>query len=175
MNQIDYRKITKENTKDLQLPNEPFEIFGRMIVNRVGGKWLHETELFEKKSMMTFPNEVYDFEEINKTGFAFGAYAGEECVGLAIYQQDWAKYMYLSDLKVKKEYRKRGIAGELISKGMEEAKQCGNAGVFTIGQDNNLAACKFYLKQRFVIGGLNTHGYNHTSQEGKSDIYFYLE
>ena len=41
-------------------------------------------------------------------------------------------------------------------------------------RDNNLAACMFYLKNGFVIGGLNTHVYTGTSQEGKKTFYFIL-
>ncbi|WP_051258412.1 GNAT family N-acetyltransferase [Atopococcus tabaci] len=175
MNTITYKFITKETAQELRLPNEPFNIFGRMVVNRIEDEWSYTTELFDETTTMTFPEEAYDVDQINRDGFAIGAYDGEICVGLAVYQNEWAKYMYLHDLKVNKAYRKHGIAGELITRGLEEAKKRGYAGVFTIGQDNNLAACKFYLKQGFVIGGLNTHGYNHTPQEGKADIYFYLE
>ena len=83
--------------------------------------------------------------------------------------------MYLYDLKVNKEFRRKGIAEELISSGLKLVRSLGYAGIYTIGQDNNLAACKFYLKQNFVIGGLNTNDYKHTKQEGKSNIYFYLD
>ncbi|MBR6607453.1 MAG: hypothetical protein IKK98_02130, partial [Oscillospiraceae bacterium] len=47
--------------------------------------------------------------------------------------------------------------------------------IYTQGQDNNLAACRFYLKHGFVIGGLDTMVYNGTSQQGKSDVIFYLD
>ena len=42
-----------------------------------------------------------------------------------------------------------------------------------MGQDNNLAACQFYIKSGFRIGGVDTEVYNGTSQEGKADIIFY--
>ena len=38
---------------------------------------------------------------------------------------------------------------------MEEARNQGMRGVYTIGQDNNLSACLFYLKQGFEIGGFD--------------------
>lgn len=172
--QLEYKQLTKEMEADLRLPNEPFDLFGRMIVNRVNEKWSYETELFEIKDTMVFPDENYTFEEISKQGFAIGAYDQGICVGLAIYQIQWAKFIYLHDLKINQKYRKQGIAGELIRLGLKEAKRLNYKGVYTIGQDNNLAACQFYLNQGFVIGGLNTDGYRYTNQEEKSDIYFYL-
>ena len=62
---------------------------------------------------------------------------------------------------------------------MEAAKQTalakGYYGIYTQGQDNNPGACLFYLAVGFVIGGLDTHVYRHTQQEGKADILFYLD
>lgn len=175
MKSIEYRKITEEYAIDLQLPNEPFKVFGRMIINRNNEKWSYETELFTEAYYMTFPEEEYSFEMITRNGFALGAYENGNCIGLAIFQNNPGKYMYLYDLKVNKEFRRKGIAEELISSGLKLVRNLGYAGIYTIGQDNNLAACKFYLKQNFVIGGLNTDDYKHTKQEGKSNIYFYLD
>lgn len=172
---MEYRRITEETKDDLQLPNEPFELFGRLLVTRKNNQWSYESELFQEVDQMTFPNEAYDFDQIKKEGFALGAYKDGECVGLAIFQHHWNKYMLLQDLKVNRDFRKLGSAGELIKKGQQYASDFGYKGIYTISQDNNLAACKFYLKQGFEIGGLNTRDYQHTLQEGKADVYFYLE
>ncbi|UTI85064.1 hypothetical protein NIT60_13990 [Mammaliicoccus sciuri] len=48
-------------------------------------------------------------------------------------------------------------------------------GIYTIAQDNNLNANRFYLKYGFEIGGLNTKSYQFTQQKGKFDIYYYLD
>ena len=85
------------------------------------------------------------------------------------------KYMYLYDLKVNLDYRGLQIGKKLIEKSKEIAVKQGYKGIYTQGQDNNLGACLFYLKNGFVIGGLDTHVYTGTSQEGKSDILFYLD
>lgn len=172
---MEYKIITVENKQDIQLPNEPFDLFGRMHVNRMAGEWSYEIELFSERETMVFPEENYDIEQIENNGFAIGAYHNNICIGIAIYEFSWNKYIYLSDLKVKREFRKMGIAAGLIREGQKYAKKYEYKGIYTVAQDNNLAACKFYLKQGFEIGGLNTRSYGHTKQEGKFDIYFYLE
>ena len=65
--------------------------------------------------------------------------------------------------------------GEVIAKLKETAARLGYFGLYTQGQDNNLAACLFYIKVGFCIGGFDSNVYRHTSQEEKADIIFYTE
>ena len=85
------------------------------------------------------------------------------------------RYLYLEDLKVDRTLRGKGIGALLIGEAKKTALALGYRGLYTIGQDNNLAACLFYLKTGFRIGGLDTEVYKGTSQEGKADILFYLD
>lgn len=172
---ITYRKLTKDNEKDLNIPNEPVDIIGRLIVNRSDNEWTYSSKSFAEKTELTFPDENYDIKEILEKGTAIGAYDQDKCLGLAVMQDDWAKFMYLSDLKVNRAYRKQGIARKLIQECRKEAVKRKYKGIYTVAQDNNLIACQFYLNEGFEIGGLNTHGYKYTTQEHKSDIYFYLD
>ena len=82
--------------------------------------------------------------------------------------------MYLYDLKVSQNYRRRGVGAALIEKSMEIARSKNYRGIYAIAQDNNLAACRFYLKNGFEIGGFDDHSYAGSSQEGNADVYFYL-
>ena len=83
--------------------------------------------------------------------------------------------MYLYDLKVLKDYRKKGVATALMNKAMEICRLKGYGGIYTQGQDNNLSACLFYIKNGFYIGGFDNNLYKGTPQEGKADIIFYLD
>lgn len=85
------------------------------------------------------------------------------------------KYMNLYDLKVNQNCRGQGVGAALVEKAKDAAREKGCRGIYTRGQDNNLPACLFYLKRGFRIGGLDTDVYKGTSQEGKSDILFYLD
>jgi hypothetical protein len=62
-----------------------------------------------------------------------------------------------------------------MEKAEEVAKLRSYKGIYTRAQDNNLGACLFYLNNGFVIGGIDTHVYKGTSQEGKIDILFYKQ
>nr|MBQ8244047.1 GNAT family N-acetyltransferase [Oscillospiraceae bacterium] len=172
---MEIRRITKENAADLNLHNEPFAMPGRFIPELQAGVWSWRTEPFEKVETMTFPDENYDFDEISAKGIILGAYEDGECIGVAIYQDYWLKYMYLYDLKVSSAARGKGAGRALIAAGLEAARERGYMGIYTQAQDNNLNACMFYLKAGFRIGGFDNRVYEGTSQEGKADIIFYLK
>ena len=172
---IEVKQITAENAQDLNLKNEPFVMPGDFIPELKDGVWSYRTELYAQPQSMVFPDEDYDIEEVCSKGIVFGAYEDGNCIGVAIFEDYWLKYMYLSDLKVTTDARGKGVGKALIAAGLEAAKAKGYRGLYTIGQDNNLNACMFYLKAGFVIGGFDNHVYNGTSQDGKADVIFYLD
>lgn len=172
---IEVRVIDKEHSADIKLPNQPFQLFGRMIPMYADEQWGYKTELFPEESEMCFPDENYEFDAFSKNSVFVGAYDGDTCVGLAVLQQAWFKYMYLYDMKVNRDYRRAQVGTMLVEKMKEIAREHHYDGIYAVCQDNNLAACNFYIKSGFVIGGLDTKVYQGTSQQGKKDIVFYLD
>lgn len=175
MGEIVIRFIEEEHASDINIKNEPFKLFGWMRPSYQDGKWSFSTVENENIEWQRFPDENYDYEKMKKDYIFVGAYDGLVCVGLAILQKQWYKYIYLYDLKVNHSYRRQHIATKMIDVSCAYAKENGYRGIWTMGQDNNLAACLFYVKNGFRIGGLDTDVYIGTSQEGKSDIYFYKD
>ena len=170
---VEIRRIDKTHERDAQLPNEAFTVWGRMIPSLENGVWAYRTERFPEATEMRFPDFPYDVAE--RDSFFLGAYEGETCIGLAVLRKAMFRYLYLDDLKVNRAYRRQGVGAQLIDAGMEIARELGLAGMYTVGQDNNLFACLFYLKHGFQIGGFNNRDYRGTSQEDKADIYFYRD
>ena len=173
---IEIRRIDAQHISDINIPNEAFPVFGRIIPSFNNGHWTYKLERYHPENIteITFPNKDYVYEDMEDSVF-LGAYDGEKCVGLVILQPGFFKYMYLYDLKVNKKYRGQHVGQALIAKAKEIATQYGYYGLYTQGQDNNPGACLFYLNSGFYIGGLDTNVYRHTKQEGKADILFYCE
>jgi len=172
---VEIRKITRESKADLNLPNEPFEMPGKFIPSLQDGVWSYRVEPYAKPESMVFPDEHYDFEELSKNSVMLGAYDGGACVGLAICQEAFFRYLYLYDLKVNAAARGKGAGKALIRAALETARERDYRGVYTLAQDNNVNACRFYLQCGFRIGGFDNRVYSGTSQEGKGDIIFYLD
>lgn len=175
MKEISIRLIGRENASDINIKNEPFPLFGRMLPCYQDGKWSYTTRKNDKTEWDLFPDENYDFEKMEKEYVFVGAYDGSVCIGLAILKHQWNKYIYLHDLKVNQAYRGQHVATKMMNTAYEYAREHGYRGVWTIGQDNNLAACLFYINSGFRIGGLDTDVYIGTGLEGNSDIYFYKD
>ena len=177
MNQFTIRMIDVSCKADINIPNEPFKLYGRMLPAYQNGQWSYAVEQFDNSQIRDdrFPDENYDYDELAREHLFVGAYDGDKCIGLAILRHSWFKYMYLYDLKVNADYRGQHVGARLIEKSKSVALEHGYNGLYTQGQDNNLGACLFYLHNGFVIGGLNTHVYKGTVQENKSDIYFYCD
>ena len=166
---LEIKIIDEKHKQDVNIPNEPFALSGRMIPSYTDGQWQYTVEYADDISEMCFPDENYDYDEMKTNSVFVGAYADGKCVGLAVLQEAYFKYMYLYDLKVLKDYRKKGVATALMNKAMEICR------LYTQGQDNNLSACLFYIKNGFYIGGFDNNLYKGTPQEGKADIIFYLD
>ena len=174
---MEYRVIDRAHSGDIRLKNEPFSVYGRVIPALSEGKWDYSIRLFPKQKVteMCFPDENYDFDALAEDHVFIGAYDGSRCVGLAVLADSLFRYLYLEDLKVSQAYRRQGVGRGLIEKAVEVARQRHYNGIYTIGQDNNVSACQFYLKVGFEIGGFDNRVYRGTSQEDKADILFYLE
>ena len=114
-------------------------------------------------------DENYNYHEMKDYVF-IGAYEGADCIGLAILTPVFNPCLFLYDLKVKCKMRGKGIGKQLIKASYQYAIAKGYAGLYTVGQDNNLNACLFYLACGFEIGGLDTKIYENTKQSGKFDI-----
>lgn len=170
---IEIRQITKAGKDDANIPNEPFSLWGRMIPSLEDGKWEYRTETFAEADQMCFPDFPYDVEDKDAT--FFGAYDKETCIGVAVLRKAMFRYLYLEDLKVNQSYRGQGVGSMLVAACMKKAETDNMQGVYTIGQDNNLSACLFYLHQGFQIGGFDNRAYRGTAQEHKADIYFYKD
>lgn len=170
---IEIRRIQADRKADANIPNQPFVLWGRLVPSLQEGKWGYRTETFPERTEMCFPDFPYDPE--TDVGSFFGAYEGETCIGLAVLRREMFRYLYLDDLKVHRAWRGRGVGKLLLAACMDAAEAGHMQGVYTIGQDNNLSACLFYLRNGFEIGGFDNRVYRGTAQEEKANILFYRD
>jgi len=175
MSMVSVFRIDRTRREDLNFPQEPFEMPGRLVPTLQDGIWSWREELFAEEKTMCFPPENLNLQEINRDGAAFGAYIDGECVGLAVYRKGFFAYLYLQTLTVRRRARGKGAGKALLEAGKRYAQENGYRGIYLQAQDDNLNACRFYLQRGFQIGGFDNHVYAGSRQEGKADILFYLD
>ena len=97
---IDIHLITPERQAALHLPNEDFPLIGQLLPSYKEEVWSYQERLLadHDTSLMRFPDEAYDLQQINQAGFALGAFDKETCLGLAIFQDGFFAYCYLDYL-----------------------------------------------------------------------------
>ncbi|WP_088292098.1 streptothricin N-acetyltransferase SatA [Bacillus mycoides] len=98
-----------------------------------------------------------------------------QTVGVMVLKKNWNRYAYIEDIKVEKECRGLGIGRKLIEQAKQWAKDGEMPGIMIETQNNNVAACKFYEKCGFVIGGFDFLVYKGINEKNDEvAIYWYL-
>lgn len=107
---IEIKIIDAAHKDDINIPNEPFQLIGRMIPSYSDEQWNYSVRYFNEADItdVCFPDENYNYEEMKERSVCIGAYDSGKCVGLAILQDAWFQYMYLYDLKVSKKLSEEG-------------------------------------------------------------------
>lgn len=84
---MEIRLIDARHKGDINIPNELFQMFGRIVPTYDGERWTYTLFRFASEDIgeMCFPDENYNYDSMTDSMF-LGAYDGEKCVGLAILQ-----------------------------------------------------------------------------------------
>ena len=169
------KELTRQNIPDINKPNQPFKIIGKIIPVFSGEAWSFSEHLYEEESEKLYPNDEEQWEDYidnpDKTIFLY--YDNADCVGQVVLRKNWNKYAFIEDIAVAKSHRKNGIGAELIQTTIEWAKAKGLFGVMLETQDNNLLACRFYSKQGFKIGAVDTMLYANFDNADEKAVFWY--
>ena len=160
----------------LPRPQEPFEIIGRLVPEYNGRKWILSEELLDIPCEKLYPDDSYDpmMYIDNPNEAAFLAMLDGECVGSLRVGKRWNNNAFIDDLAVDRKHRGRGVGKLLMDNAVQWSKENGFNGLSLETQDNNLLACRFYLKYGFALGGIDTMVYTHPLYKEDIALYFYL-
>ncbi|PAF31015.1 GNAT family N-acetyltransferase [Paenibacillus sp. 7516] len=144
--------------EDIHKTNDSFNIYGRVVPSLQSGRWSYTEELYDETRETRFPDDQLDWSHyINREDQAlFLAYMNNTCIGQIRIIKDWNRFCYIENIATKKDYRGSGVGKLLLHKAEEWAKQRKLIGMSLEAQDDNLGACRFYVKQGFILGGADT-------------------
>ncbi|CAI9391054.1 MULTISPECIES: GNAT family N-acetyltransferase [unclassified Bacillus (in: firmicutes)] len=157
-NKIIITPLNIDLIEDINKTNDCFKLYGRVVPSLQSGKWSYKEILFEEIRETRFPDDKLDWSQyINREDKAlFLAYMNNTCIGQIRIMKDWNRFCYIENIATKKDYRGNGIGKLLLNKAEEWAKQRNLIGMSLEAQDDNLGACRFYVKQGFILGGADT-------------------
>jgi len=101
-----------------------------------------------------------------------------QIIGFIVLKKNWNHYAYIEDITVDKKYRTLGVGKRLVDQAKKWAKEGNMPGIMLETQNNNVAACKFYEKCGFVIGGFDFliyKGLDMTNDEVAMYWYFHFK
>ncbi|UOQ44871.1 GNAT family N-acetyltransferase [Halobacillus salinarum] len=172
--QIKIVPLTNDLIKDVNAVNDPFPIFGKIVPSFHHGSWSTEEVLFAEPEETSFPDDHLDWESyIDRDEKAlFLAYLHDECIGQLRIIKDFTRFCYIENIAVKKEVRKHGVGALLLKKAEEWARGHQLIGLSLETQDDNLAACRFYMKHGFQLGGMDLYRHLHNPHIDKALFWY---
>ena len=168
--------LTAATGRCLSLENDPFPLLGRLVPRYDGRTWTVGEELWETAGEKTYPPDPFEPADYmdSPDKALFLALAGEACLGRIRIGKSWNGDGRVEDLAVRRPCRGRGVGTALMDAAVAWAEEKGLDGLTLETQDNNLPACRFYLKYGFVLGGIDARVYHHTPHRKETALYFYL-
>ncbi|MCA0173973.1 GNAT family N-acetyltransferase [Bacillus sp. RAR_GA_16] len=144
--------------KDINKTNDHFQLYGRVVPSLQSGKWSYKEVLFDETRETRFPDDKLDWSQyINREDKTLLlAYMNNTCIGQIRIIKEWNRFCYIENIAIKKDYRGSGVGKLLLNRAEEWAKQRKLIGMSLEAQDDNLGACRFYAKQGFILGGVDT-------------------
>jgi len=101
------------------------------------------------------------YQQVPPFGFSFGAYDGQQCVGLALAEpRSWNKSLWVWELHVAETHRRRGVGRQLVEALAEKARAVGLRTLVCETQNTNVPALRFYRSVGFQIEGIDLSYYS---------------
>lgn len=138
--------------------NESFPIIGKILPSFSNGIWSYEEELYNTPTEIRFPDDKLDWSAYidSSEKIVLLAFHEDTCIGQIRLVKDWNRFAYIENIAVKKDFRKSGVGHLLLEAAETWAKEQSLIGLSLEAQNDNLIACRFYAKEGFVLGGVDT-------------------
>lgn len=169
-------KMDRLNMQDFNMPNEDFIVFGRIVPTFVNNVWNHTEEIFPEPYFKMYENDEIDMSYVEEDGKAvFLYYDKNKCIGRIKIRSNWNGFALIEDIAVAKDFRKNGVGKVLLQKATEWALERNFIGLMLETQDINVSACRFYAKNHFVIGAVDTMLYSNFPTANEIAIFWYYK
>ena len=121
---------------------------------------------FVKHTVPLDPPTIQRYRDLAAVGHAFGAFAGETCVGIALSEpQQWNSSLYVHAFSIAPDVHRQGIGHALMAALEAHARNEGMRCIFCETQTTNVAAIRFYRALGFTVDGVDVSLYSNDDME----------
>ena len=150
------RRMDAFSLPDVDRCGDPFTVDSRLVLKAEDGNISYEI-------VPVPPHEKqYSLQPVDYAGYVdssdrvvFLAYVEGELAGQVRIFKNWNDYAYIPDIAVGARFRRQGVGHALMQAAIEWAKEAGFPGLMLETQDINVAACLFYERCGFQLGGFD--------------------
>ena len=155
---IKIQPLTEQSITIINDTNESFPIIGKVLPRFFDGIWSYEEQLYDTPSEIRFPDDKLDWSTYidSSEKIILLAFHENECIGQIRLVKDWNRLAYIENIAVRSSFRKSGVGHLLLEAAEAWAKEQSLIGLSLEAQNDNLIACRFYVKEGFVLGGVDT-------------------
>jgi len=172
--QLTIQRLSSESISLVNDANDAFPIIGRIVPQFSGTTWSYTEELYETATETSFPDDRLDWSTYieNENRIVLLAFSGTSCIGQIRLVRDWNRFAYIENIAVKQAFRKHGVGHQLLAAATNWAQQHELIGLSLEAQDDNLIACRFYVREGFVLGGADSLK-QHANPQINLTLYWY--
>lgn len=118
---------------------------------------------------------VEHYQKLVVAGHAFGAFAGEVCVGIALCEpQRWNHSLIVQEFHIAPDAQRQGIGRALMAAVEAHARAEGMRGIVCETQNTNVGAIRFYCALGFTVDGVDISLYSNDDLE-RGEVALFLK
>ncbi len=153
---ISIQQLNEQNFHDVNRCDGAFTVDSKLIV-------FAENDIIRYTVVNVPPYQKrYPIEELDYATYLhhpnraiFCAYANGQLAGQVIVRKYWNQFAYLDDIAVDVSFRRQGVGRALLQHAVAWARDRQLAGVMLETQNNNVAACRLYASNGFMLAGFD--------------------
>lgn len=173
---LEIREVSRDNLADVEKCDGTFTVAEKLLVTADDND-LNYTIVGVTPYQKKYPAEIVDYDTyVNaRDRVIYLAYLNGVVAGHIRLRRNWNQFAYIENLVVDAGHRKQGVGRALIQNAVRWAEGEQLSGVMLETQNNNVAACRFYQRCGFVLGGFDRLLYRGQNPEtDEVALFWYL-
>jgi streptothricin acetyltransferase len=176
MMNIQIHEINKKNQSQINQCDNSFLVENKLQLHIVNEE-IYYSIVPAGAFMKRYPPEKLDYSGYvdNREKTIFFASVDEQPAGQIFMRKNWNGYVYVEDIAVDTRFRRQGIGQRLMEQAVDWAKLKSLPGIMLETSNINVAACQFYERIGFKLGGFDRYLYQ-AVMPGTEEValYWYL-